>query len=187
MSPPKRPRTAKTEPAEWNRDLRSGSPIRPEKSPVQLREELLTKKEERRKLPLKRTGKLMDVGLASAAVAHLRMLLEEHPSEFQALIALTEGRTAGISPATITMLHESGYIQVDGSPLPVVAEALQAAYRSATPDGPCIVDALDLKTEEDAAMVARFEERREKGVQKKLDRLLQDLLREPDDDDRSRR
>ncbi len=159
---------------------------RPEERPAQPREGPLTKEEKRPKLPLKRTGGLIDVGLASAAVTHLRRLLEEHPREFQALVAVADGRQEEVSRATLAMLHKAGYVRKDGSPLPVVAEVLLAAYRPDTPDGPCVVDALDLGGSEDAATVARLEKKREDRARKGPRRLLRDLSRQEGDEDRGR-
>jgi hypothetical protein len=144
----------------------------------------LAKNEEDPKLPLKKSGKLMDVELAIMHVIELRRLLESYPSEFQALVALSEGRREGVSRATITLLRKCGFVRKDGSPLPGVAEVIEAAYRPETPDGPCIVDALDVKTEEHAAIMERIEAKREKRAGKGLERLLREFLRLEDDDER---
>jgi hypothetical protein len=146
----------------------------------------LTEEEERPKLPLKQVGGLMDVEVANLVVTQLRRLLEEHPSEFEALIALADGRKKGVSRAAIAMLHKDRYVRKDGSLLPVVAEVLRAAYRPATPDGPCIVDAFDLSCAEDAATVEKVEQEREERARKGPGRLIRDLFRAEGDKERGR-
>ena len=174
------------EPAAPSRGVGSRCITRPEERPAQPKEGPLTEEEKRPKLPLKKAGALMDVELASLVVMQLRRLLEEHPREFQALVALADGRTEEVSRTTITMLHKDRYVRRDGSLLPVIAEVLRAAYRPATPDGPCVVDALDLRGAEDAATVERVEKKRETRARKGPRRLLRDLSREDGDEDRGR-
>jgi hypothetical protein len=154
----------------------------------QLKEELLKEDKHRPKLPLKKVGHLTDVELAQSIVRDLRELLEEKPREFEVLVGLVEGRKENVSRATIVYLRDKLLLAKDGSPLPAVAEVLRAAYRPATPDGPCVVDALDLQTTHDAAVAEAVEQKREKRVQggRGLRRLLRDMSHDDQDRDPSR-
>jgi hypothetical protein len=157
-------------------------------TPAQPKEGPLKKDEQRPKLPLKQVGKLTDVELAQWIVRDLRRLLEEKPREFQTLVALVEGRKEGVSRASIIHLRNKMFLAKDGSPLPAVADVVRAAYRPATPDGPCVVDALDLQTPHDVAVAEAVEDKREKRVRKGrgLQRLLRDMSRDDQDTGPSR-
>jgi hypothetical protein len=146
----------------------------------------LEEEEQGPKLPLKNGGGLMDIELANATVTHLRRLLEETPHEFQALVMLVDGRKEQVSAASIEFLRDGYFLAEDGSPLPVIAKVLPAAYRPDAPDGPCIVDPLDLQSPQDVDLVQRVEDAREKRAREGPGQLLRDILRKKDDEGPSR-
>ena len=154
--------------------------------PSQPMEGPLEEEEQVPKLPLKNGGGLMDVEVANAAVISLRRLLDENPHEFQALVALVDGRKVQVSATSIEFLRNHYFLAEDGSPLPVIAKVLHAAYRPDTPDGPCIVDPLDLHGPQDVALVQSVEEAREKRAREGPGQLLREILRKKDDKGPSR-
>ena len=158
-----------------------------------LKEERLEEKEDKPDprigptLPLKKGVGHMEAGWARAWEKHLRDLLEEYPEHFRALQALVEGCGGGVSKQQLRELREWGYLARDRSPLPDVQAIMMAAFRK-TPDGPCLVDPIDVKTPEAAATVQRFDEQGDEGRRRGMDRLLR-RLRDQDPEqgnDRSR-
>jgi len=131
----------------------------------------LTEKEERPRLKLKKVGRSVDVRRVAAEIKMLRRFMEACPQEFQALVSLTEGRKEGIGRTTMTILRKCGYVRRDGSPVPYFADLLKAAYRPATPDGPCLVDPLDLRSSQDVALVENAERQTAEDAKRLIDRL----------------
>jgi hypothetical protein len=164
---------------------------RPAVAPEQLREERLKeagKKDDPRigpTLPLKRDAGQMEVGWARRWEDGLRDLLEKDPQLFRALEALVEGRPEGVSEQHFRDLRESIYLLPDGSPHPDVKAIMMAAYRQ-TPEGPAVVDPLDVRSPEDAATVQHFDDQREERRRRGADRLRRLLFDQDTDEGKGR-
>jgi hypothetical protein len=139
-----------------------------------------------RKLPLKIVGSAMDIEVVSVAVIHLRKLLEENPLEFNAFVSLVEGRKEHVTEANIEYLRNNLFLASDGTPLPILADVLRAAYRPNAPDGPCIVEPFDLKSAKDVSLVEKAEEEKEKRAQDPFLRLLREASRKKPDGNEER-
>lgn len=136
----------------------------------------------RDRMLLKKSGEKVEVRWAQMWEARVRKLLEKHPWHFQTLHRLVEGDKENVSKRQLKELREWGYLAPDYSPLPGVQAVMHAAFRL-TPDGPCIVDPLDVKTSEDMAIMQRVDDQlgaiRAKGLEH-LYRRLADKNEEED-------
>ena len=127
-------------------------------------------------LPLKKSGEPMDVWDARQWEEHLRELSEKHPKHFQALRSLVEGRGEEVKEGQLRDLRKWGYLARDRSPLSGVKAIMEAAYRE-TPDGPALVDPIDLRTPEDAATLQQAEEQMDEMRQRGIDRIARIMRR----------
>jgi hypothetical protein len=132
-------------------------------------------------LPLKKDAGQMEVGWARRWEDGLRDLLENDPHLFRALEALVLGRPEEVSEQQFRELKESIYVLPDGSPHPDVKSIMTAACRQ-TPEGPAVVDPMDVRTPGEAAAVQHFDDQREKRRRRGVDRLRRRLS----DEDKSR-
>ena len=132
-------------------------------------------------LPIKNTNIKIHGVWARLWQENLEGLLEKHPDVFQTLRDLVEGRTENIDPQHRHMLEEWNYLAKDGTPLPSVKAILPAIYRE-SPDGPCIVEPFEVKTQEVSTAVQRMDERREGRQRQGAGRLLRKLSGLDDDE-----
>jgi hypothetical protein len=137
------------------------------------------------KLPLKKDIGGVEMAMARFWEKELRGLLETDPEHFQALRALVEGRPAEVSKQQLRFLREELFLAPDHTPLPDVQAVMTAALRD-TPDGPAIVDPFDVKRTEDAATLRRAEEEQAEFKRKMSKRILRDIKRLRDDQDKGR-
>jgi hypothetical protein len=151
--------------------------------PEQPREERLKEKEGEHDprigptLPLKKGSGQLEMGWARRWEESLRDLLEKTPELFLALKALVEGRAEEVSEQQLSELKDSIYLLPGGSPHPEVKVVMTAACQQ-TPEGPAIVDSLDVRTPEVATSVQRFDDQREERRRRGIDRLRRALFSE---------
>ena len=138
------------------------------------------------RVPLKNGGD-MEFGWARAWEKQLRNLLERHPDHYRTLQALVEGRREEANEQHIRDLQKGPFLDLDGMPWPGVQAVMKAAHRE-TPDGPTLVNPLEVRTTEAADLVQEFDEQRAKRHREGAERLLGKLL-DPgrDQDDGPRR
>jgi hypothetical protein len=105
---------------------------------------------------------------------HLRRLLEKEPEHFRALHALVEGRDEEVTKQQRRDLRGWGYLSRDLAPLPGVKAVMSAAVRQ-TPDGLCLVDPIDIRSDDDAKAVQRLDAQREEQYEQGLERLSRRL------------
>jgi hypothetical protein len=125
-------------------------------------------------LPLKNTGEQIEVIEARLWENKIRKLLEQDPGHFQALVSLVEGRPDEVSKEQVRDLRKWLFLARDGSPLPGAKAIIQAAYRK-TPDGPAVVDPLDVRTAEEIETFLRAEKQLKKREERGLDRIIRKL------------
>jgi hypothetical protein len=156
-----------------------------------LREDRLAEEEKRRpfddgpEMPLKNGGGSMQLGVALDWAEALRSLLEKDPEHFRALWALVDGRKSEVSEQQTLDLKRQFFLGQDDNPLPSVRAVMTAAVRD-TPDGPCLVDPLEVRSDEDAAAVQRYEEELARRRQKGADYLRRKLFGDESGNDRGR-
>ncbi len=154
-----------------------------------LLEERLKKKDDKSRtragprLPLKNDSGSMELGWVRNWEEHVRELLERNRELYLALQALVEGHPEQVTEQQLRDLREEGYLARDLKPLPGVQAIIQAAARE-TPDGPCVVDPLDVRTEDTAKAVQKFDQQSEVRRERRMARIARRLLDE--DEDRSR-
>jgi hypothetical protein len=136
-------------------------------------------------LPLKKGEGQMEAGWVRAWEEDLRRLLEKHPDHFRALLALAEGRGEEVSRPMRRDLRAWEYLLRDGSIHPHVKAIMSAGVRE-TPDGLCVVDSLDVRTSEDAAVVRRFDKQQEAQRRKGPERLRRWLFEGDRGEDKGR-
>jgi len=124
-------------------------------------------------LPLK-SGARWTIKIAKGWEDILRNLLEDHPDHFRALVSLIQGRPEAVTEQQFRDLRKWGYLARDRSPLPGARAIIEAAYRE-TPDGPALVESLDVRTPADAALYTRAEEQLDRLRATALDRAIRDL------------
>jgi hypothetical protein len=92
---------------------------------------------------------------------------------------LVERRPEEVTEQQSRDLRKWGFLARDRSPLPGARAIIEAAYRE-TPEGPVIVDPIDVSNPEHAATLQRAEDQLERIRKGGLDRLIRRLK----DDDR---
>jgi hypothetical protein len=166
-------------------DTRKGmGPVRvsEERLGVEKKKEGLTRHS---KVTLKNGAGLMDLGGARCLEDGLRDLLERYPEHFRAFHAIVEGRGEEVSKELQREMKRWGLLRSDGSPNPVFESVMVASYRE-TPDGPAIVDPVDLSTQDDVTALKRFDEQAEKQHSKGMTQLLRKLIAKDKDEGKGR-
>ncbi len=136
-------------------------PARKARAATMLRQKPVTEKKKdleppREKMPLKNSGISQEIWETRSDERHLRELLEERPDLFQALRSLVDGQSEGVTDHQRRELRRKLVVASDYSPLPWVKPILDAAFRQ-TPDGPCLVDPLDVRTPDEAARLEQVD------------------------------
>jgi hypothetical protein len=85
--------------------------------------------EEQATLPLKYGGRRIPVREALTLLAHLRVLFEQDPADFRALLKLAKCPTATVASASIQNLKEEFFLAEDGSVRSDVRDIILSAYR----------------------------------------------------------
>jgi hypothetical protein len=134
-------------------------------------------------LPLKKSGEPWTIKIAEGWAMTLRNLLERKPAHFHALVSLIEGHPEEVTNRQLRDLRSLGYLAPDRTPLPGAKAIIEAAYRQ-TPDGPVIVDPLDVKSAEDAKTYKRAEKQFEKLAEQAPRRILRRLMDMDKEDDK---
>jgi hypothetical protein len=137
------------------------------------------------KVTLKNGAGLMGIGEARNVEASLRDLLDRYPDHFRAFHAIVEGHGGEVSKELRGELKRWNLLQSDGSPNSVFKTVMIAGCRE-TPDGPAIVDPVELRTRDDVAPLQRFADQAEKQYSKRLTRLLRKLNEEDKDEGKGR-
>jgi hypothetical protein len=136
-----------------------------------LKEEPVTDEDEQTKgarwteLPLKKGAGRMEIVIARAFAEDLGDLLERNPEHFAALRAIVEGRSADATDAHKRDLTKWCYLMPDGSPRDHVKLLVAAAVRD-TPEGPVVVDPVDITRPEDAAVLRQAAQEMKKVAKK---------------------
>jgi hypothetical protein len=157
----------------------------------QFREERLVEEQKGRprddepEMPLKNGGGRMSVIETRILEGVLRGFLEKDPEHFRALWALVDGRKAEVSKQQIRDLRRDLLLGRDLNPLPDVQAVMTAAVRD-TPDGLCLVDPIDVRSAEDAAIVRHWDEELERRRQKGAGQLWRKIFRDDKGNDRGR-
>ena len=132
---------------------------------------------------LKNTGEASEISEARRDAEHIRRLSEADPGLFRALQDLVEGRDRDVSRQQRRALREEWLLLGrDLAPHPWVTSIMKAALRR-VPDGPCVVDPLDVRTAEDAAHIQRVENEARRRSEEWMVRCYKKLTRRPGRDD----
>jgi hypothetical protein len=150
----------------------------------------LKKKEEKpayeQELPLKKTGRRIEVDTARRWERGLDHMLHRHPELFQALRAVNEGRPGEATDRQRRRLIKAGYLQRDGSPKLDVADVMTAALRVPGDGGIVMVDPVDINKPEDKATLERAEDALAKRREGWEDRVIQELKRAKEERDKGK-
>lgn len=146
--------------AEHPRSNRAAVPVpkwftRPDEVPAQPREGLL-RADRNELLPLKNGGHV-EASLGQALLRMLEGLLERHPDDFHALLAIIEGRTEEAPSARVEALKEAMLLRPDGSVIPGLRDVLLSAYQQ-TQEGPVLVNPFQLESNDQARALEQAEE-----------------------------
>jgi len=132
-------------------------------------------------VPLKRGAGEMDMGWVRSWETILRRLSEQQPEQFQALVAMHEGRTDVVSKDMRKELRKCGYLGRRLSVLPSVSAVLSASLRK-TEDGLCVVDPVDINID-NLKVIVSTEALITQQKQNAMNKLRNQLFNNPQDDE----
>jgi hypothetical protein len=116
----------------------------------------MTDKDKPLKLLLK-NGKLVNVEDALIELEGLRETQESFPGEFQAMVALAQGRPQEAHPRHLKSLRRYGLIGRDGALWPLTADVLLSSLEM-SPEGPVLVNPFKLSSQAEKLLAERADD-----------------------------